>query len=141
MCGCSTRALALEITETAVIRNPESAIATLATLKKLGVQVAIDDFGIGYSSLSYLRQLPVDMLKIDGSFVRELARFNPTVAIVQAIIAMAHTLGLAVTAEGIETSYQLSVLSALACDYGQGYFLSEPLPAEALRQVLPHLPG
>lgn len=126
-------ALMLEITETAVIQHPDSAIATLAALKRLGVRVAIDDFGTGYSSLSYLERLNVDMLKIDRSFMQGLERSSTTEAIVHATIVMAHVLGMEVTAEGIETADQLAVLSALACDFGQGYYLSRPRPASEIQ--------
>jgi len=127
--GVSPAALELEITETVVIRNPDAAIATLHALRKLGVRVAIDDFGTGYSSLSYLQRLPVDTLKIDRSFVMDLRDRGTTAAILQSAATMAHALHLDVTAEGIETEEQLLAATKLGCDYGQGYLLSVPLPA------------
>jgi diguanylate cyclase (GGDEF)-like protein/PAS domain S-box-containing protein len=125
-------ALTLEITETAVIRDLRSAIATLGALKNLGVRVAIDDFGTGYSSLSNLQRLPVDLLKIDRSFMTGLEPNNATAAILEATISMAHALGIEVTAEGIESETQLEILSGLGCDYGQGYYLGMPGPADSL---------
>ena len=133
--GLHPQALVLEITETAVIRNPESAVVALAGLRSLGLQVAIDDFGTGYSSLSYLERLKPDILKIDRSFTQRLEHAGPTEAIVRATIVMAHALGMEVTAEGIETMQQASVLTALSCDYGQGYYLARPGPAAAARDV------
>ena len=134
--GLPPQALVLEITETAVIRNPESAVVALAGLRSLGLQVAIDDFGTGYSSLSYLERLKPDILKIDRSFTQRLEDSSPTEAIVRATIVMAHALGMEVTAEGIETTEQASVLGALSCDYGQGYYLARPGPAAAARDTL-----
>jgi diguanylate cyclase (GGDEF)-like protein len=128
--GLEPSALVLEITETAVIRDPDAAIGTLSALRALGVRVAIDDFGTGYSSLSYLERLKVDILKIDRSFLFGIERSQSTAAIVQATIAMAHVLGIEVTAEGIETEDQLSMLAGFACDDGQGFYLSKPVPSD-----------
>ena len=130
--GLEPSALVLEITETAVIRDIHAAIATLTALKQIGVRVAIDDFGTGYSSLSNLQRLPVDVLKIDRSFMTDLQPDSPTAAILEAAISMAHALGIEVTGEGIETRTQLDILTALGCDCGQGYLLGWPSPASAL---------
>jgi EAL domain-containing protein (putative c-di-GMP-specific phosphodiesterase class I) len=115
-----------------VVRNPEAAIQTLAALRDLGVSIAIDDFGIGYSSLSYLERLTVQTLKIDRSFISALGHSDSAVAIVRATIAMAHALGIQVLAEGVENATQLSILTGLGCDFGQGYYYARPLPAEDL---------
>ncbi len=105
-----------------------SNIATLRDLKRLGVQLAIDDFGTGYSSLSYLNRFPVDVLKIDHSFVDGLGHESEDTVIVSAIISLARALRLAVIAEGVETAGQVARLRALGCVLGQGYYFSQPLP-------------
>jgi diguanylate cyclase (GGDEF)-like protein len=121
--------LILEITESAVMREADAALAVLRSIKEAGVRVAIDDFGTGYSSLSYLRSFPIDALKIDRSFVRELASRPDDEAIVTAIIAMARSLRLDVIAEGVESHGQMEWLRARGCDEVQGYLISRPLPA------------
>jgi diguanylate cyclase (GGDEF)-like protein/PAS domain S-box-containing protein len=128
--------LRLEITESVMMQDVESTIATLNALKALGVRLAIDDFGTGYSSLSYLRLFAVDTLKVDRSFVMEMAHDRGTVAIVEAVTALAHALGMEVTAEGIETAEQLASAWVVHCDRGQGYYFSEPVPGEAMHQLL-----
>ncbi len=130
--GLAADRLELEITESAMANDSAKALDTLAELDKLGVTLAIDDFGSGYSSMSYLRELPVDTVKIDRSFVAELTTDDSAAAIMESVIALAHTLGLKVTAEGIETPEQLARLKALGCDYGQGYLFAHPMPADAL---------
>ena len=127
--GLDPRGLELEMTESLLIQNVEENIAVLRKLGQDGVRIAVDDFGKGYSSLSYLRQLPIDRLKIDRSFVRNVERDAEDAAIVQAIVAMAHSLGLQVTGEGVETRAQLDALARLGCDEYQGYLFSRPLPA------------
>jgi EAL domain-containing protein (putative c-di-GMP-specific phosphodiesterase class I) len=127
--GLDPRSLELEMTESLLIQNAEENIAVLRKLGDDGVRIAVDDFGKGYSSLSYLRQLPIDALKIDRSFVRDIERDSEDVAIIRAIVAMAHSLGLQVTAEGVETRGQLDALARLGCDEYQGYLFSRPLPA------------
>jgi diguanylate cyclase (GGDEF)-like protein len=122
--------LMLEITESAVMRDADHALATLRSIKETGVRVAIDDFGTGYSSLSYLRSFPIDALKIDRSFVREIASRPDDEAIVTAIIAMARSLKLDVIAEGVETEGQFDWLRSRGCDEIQGYLISRPLPVE-----------
>ena len=107
----------------------------LANLKQLGVRLAIDDFGTGYSSLSYLHRFPIDVLKIDRSFISRLRSERHDVAIVEAVIALARGLNMEVTAEGIETNDQLSQLSQLGCDNGQGYYFGRPMPSDSVTQV------
>lgn len=134
--GISAQHLRLELTESIAMHDVESALSTLAALKGLGVELAIDDFGTGYSSLSYLRRLPIDTLKIDQSFLRGQEDTKATSAIVQAIIALSHALGIEVTAEGIETAEQLLWIRGLDCDRGQGYFYARPVPDESMRRLL-----
>lgn len=124
--------LTIEITESALMVDPEQAQRILRDLKALGVSLSIDDFGTGYSSLSYLRRYPLDELKIDHSFVDEIASNPDDRAIAQTIIAMASTLGLSVVAEGIETQGQLEALRRLGCQKGQGYLFAAPLPADEI---------
>ena len=134
--GLEPSFLELEITETAVIRDAETAARELADLRALGVSIAIDDFGTGYSSLSYLHRLPVDYVKIDQSFVREIAGGAGPPRLVQAIITMSHALGMKVTAEGIETGEQLAALRQLGCDQVQGFLLGRPLPRAETARLL-----
>jgi EAL domain-containing protein (putative c-di-GMP-specific phosphodiesterase class I) len=131
----------LEITETVLMEDAESTSAALAELKHLGVRLTVDDFGTGYSSLAYLRRLPVDELKVDRAFVAGLLADPEASAIVAAIINLAHTLGLAAVAEGVETAEQLGRLRELGCDIGQGYYFGRPLPADALADRLGLLAG
>jgi diguanylate cyclase (GGDEF)-like protein len=136
--GIAAKGLKLEITESVVMEDVDSAIAVLKEMKTLGVKLGIDDFGTGYSSLSYLSRFPTDTLKVDKSFVgrMELAGEGENVAIVRTIITLAHVLGMDVIAEGVETSEQLAKLRSLGCEYGQGYFFSKPLPSEAIEELL-----
>ncbi|HEV7501549.1 MAG TPA: PAS domain S-box protein, partial [Vicinamibacteria bacterium] len=127
--GLPARSLDLEITESHAMQNAEATIHTLRELKALGVRISIDDFGIGYSSLSYLKRLPIDTLKIDQSFVRDITSDPDDAAIATAIIALAHTLKLRVVAEGVETQAQLEFLSTRQCDRMQGFLFSRPLAA------------
>jgi EAL domain-containing protein (putative c-di-GMP-specific phosphodiesterase class I) len=127
--GLDPQYLELEMTESLLLHNAEENIAVLRKLGKEGVRIAVDDFGTGYSSLAYLRQLPIDTLKIDRSFVRDIESDPEDVAIIQAIVAMGHSLGLQVTAEGVESLGQLQSLARLGCDEYQGYLFSKPLPA------------
>jgi diguanylate cyclase (GGDEF)-like protein/PAS domain S-box-containing protein len=120
--------LELEVTENSIIHDPETAVAILQDLKELGVHVAMDDFGTGYSSLRYLRELPIDVVKIDKSFIQDILVDPDDVEIVTAIIAMARGLKLEVIAEGVETDAQLALLRDLGCDKVQGYLYSRPLP-------------
>ena len=124
--------LYFELTETALLREPDVALAALDALKDLGVGLAIDDFGTGYSSLSYLRTLPVDAVKIDHSFVQGLGVDRRDDSIVDAIIAMARSFGIVTVAEGVETDAQLERLADLGCDFVQGYLLARPGEADEL---------
>jgi diguanylate cyclase (GGDEF)-like protein len=128
--------LVLEITEGVLVHDPEAAIAKLNEIKTLGVRLAIDDFGTGYSSLSYLQRFPIDILKIDKSFVDHVTDGGHASALARAIVKLGPTLGLEVVAEGIETAEQADELRALQCDQGQGYYFSRPLPADDLASVL-----
>jgi len=136
--GVAPCRLTLEITESAIIADPKRAAAVLRSLSTLGVRLSIDDFGTGYSSLGYLRDLPVDELKIDKSFVLGMNAGSPDKdrAIVAAVVGMAHTLGLQVVAEGVETDMVWADLDAMRCDLIQGYAVSKPLPAAGLEQWL-----
>jgi diguanylate cyclase (GGDEF)-like protein len=120
--------LELELTESAVMDDPERSIEILRRLSDLGVRISVDDFGTGYSSLSYLRRLPLDKLKIDSAFIREVATSSDDAAIVRAIVSLAHSLHLKVIAEGVETPDQLGFLRDLGCDQYQGYHYSAPVP-------------
>jgi diguanylate cyclase (GGDEF)-like protein len=126
--GLPPESLELEIVESSAMRNAESAIKTLAQIKSTGVRISIDDFGVGYSSLSYLRRLPIDTLKIDRSFVRDITIDPGDAAIVTAVVGLARTLKLRVVAEGVETREQLDFLRRQGCDRMQGFLMSAPLP-------------
>ncbi|WP_293933385.1 EAL domain-containing protein [Iodobacter sp.] len=128
--------LELELTEGSLMVNTERTIATLQSLKQRGVQISIDDFGTGYSSLAYLRRFPVDKLKIDIAFIREVTSNPDDAAIALAIIRMAHSLKLEVVAEGVETEAQLAFLLRYQCDQIQGYYFSPPVPLAVLEQIL-----
>ena len=134
--GLDPRRLSLDVTETAYIRILEERIATLDRLKELGVGVSIDDFGVGYSSLSYLKRLPADILKIDRSFVRGVGEVEEDTSIVRMVIDLAHTLGMKVVAEGIEEWEQAALLAEMGCDLGQGFYFSRPLSPEAVPEFL-----
>jgi EAL domain-containing protein (putative c-di-GMP-specific phosphodiesterase class I) len=135
-CRLEPSSLMLEITESIAMRDAASTATILSDLKRLGVRLAIDDFGTGYSSLSYLHRFPIDVLKIDRSFVGRLGGERNDVAIVEAVIALARGLNMEVTAEGIETNEQLTRLVVLNCHRGQGYYFARPLPAEAATELL-----
>jgi EAL domain-containing protein (putative c-di-GMP-specific phosphodiesterase class I) len=129
-------ALQLEITENALITDPEQALATLQRIRALGVKLAIDDFGTGYSSLTYLKRLPVDTLKIDISFTSQMLDNHVDAMIVRSTINLAHNLGLQVVAEGVEDAATLAALHAIGCDEAQGYHIARPLPAEQATEYL-----
>ena len=116
--------------------NPERTIATLHNLRRRGVQISIDDFGTGYSSLAYLRRFPIDKLKIDMAFIRNVTSNTDDAAIALAIIRLAHSLKLDVIAEGVETAAQMAFLRRHHCDQMQGFYFSEPLPLPELEHLL-----
>jgi len=130
--GFSPRYLELELTESSIMQNAEFAASMLNRLKGMGINISIDDFGTGFSSLASLKRLPIDALKIDQSFVREATSDPDDAALVMAIITLSHNLRLKVVAEGVETEDQLRFLQLLRCDEIQGYFFSKPLPADSL---------
>jgi EAL domain-containing protein (putative c-di-GMP-specific phosphodiesterase class I) len=124
--------LTLEITEEALMSDPRQVLSVLVALDKLGVHLAIDDFGTGFSSLAYLRKVPIDTIKIDRSFVRDMAPSMQDEAIVRSLIELGHSLGMHVVAEGIENQETLDRLAELSCDGGQGFYMSQPVAAEAI---------
>lgn len=134
--GVAAEHLILEITESAVMSNPDDALEILTELDRMGVKLAIDDYGTGYSSLAYLKQLPVDELKIDKSFVMDMEENENDAVIVRSTIDLAHNLGLKVTAEGVETQGVWDLLNMLGCDRSQGFFMGRPMPMEKLRDWL-----
>jgi diguanylate cyclase (GGDEF)-like protein/PAS domain S-box-containing protein len=134
--GLDPALLELEITESLMMADVEQAVATLADLKRLGVHVSVDDFGTGYSSLYYLKRFPIDVLKIDRSFVRDIEDDADDAAIVAAIISLAHSLGLAVVAEGVEEPSQMIYLAHCGCDMVQGHMISVPMRAQTLELFL-----
>jgi diguanylate cyclase (GGDEF)-like protein len=139
--GCSGRFVEMEITESMVMHDPANAVATLAELKQSGVRIAMDDFGTGYSSLAHLKRFPIDSIKIDRSFIADVPNDEGNVAITQAIIAMARTLQLRVTAEGVETAAQFNFLRSRGCDEVQGYYFSPPLPFDEATVLLEQSAG
>jgi EAL domain-containing protein (putative c-di-GMP-specific phosphodiesterase class I) len=130
------RFLELELTETAVMQYSEQSASILQQLSDLGVRLSLDDFGTGYSSLSYLQRFPLNKVKIDRSFVREIARSDGDAEIVRAIVSLAHSLRLSVIAEGVETIEQLEFLARIGCDQYQGYYRSSAVPAAALEAMV-----
>ncbi len=134
--GLEARYLELEITESLLMKDIERTVATLHALKTIGVQLSIDDFGTGYSSLNYLRRFPIDRLKIDQSFIREVTTDPDNAAITLAMITLAHSLNIKVIAEGVEHEGQLAFLKAKHCDEMQGFFFSHPLPTEEVTAIL-----
>ncbi len=134
--GLELGSLDLEITESVLVEDELSNLATLRELKRLGVKLILDDFGTGYSSLSYLKRLPVDFLKIDRSFVKGLGKDPKDEGIVSAVIDLARVLGMEEIAEGVETAEQAAHLRKLGCRFAQGYLFSKPSPAEATATLL-----
>jgi diguanylate cyclase (GGDEF)-like protein/PAS domain S-box-containing protein len=134
--GFPPNRLEMELTEGALMEQAEDVVQLLARLRAIGVRLAIDDFGTGYSSLAYLKRFPLDVLKIDKSFIDELPHQQGNVAIASAIVAMAHSLGFQVLAEGVENNEQLAFLRSRGCDLYQGYLASKPVPADAFAQLL-----
>jgi len=134
--GCPVEILELEITESTLMGDVESAILTMRRIQEMGISIAIDDFGTGYSSLSYLKRFPIDVLKVDRSFVMDIPKDRNDMEITAAVIAMAHKLHLKVVAEGIETQAQLDFLKDNHCEYGQGYYIAKPMPMEQLEAYI-----
>jgi diguanylate cyclase (GGDEF)-like protein/PAS domain S-box-containing protein len=137
--GVGGNALVVEITEGLLLNTEKRVTDKLLHFRNSGIQVAIDDFGTGYSSLAYLQKFDIDYLKIDRSFVSTLTEGNNVVALCEAMIVMAHKLGLKVIAEGVETEQQRAILTDIGCDYGQGYLFSRPVPAEDFERMLQQL--
>jgi EAL domain-containing protein (putative c-di-GMP-specific phosphodiesterase class I) len=134
--GLPPERLELEITEMVLLGDNEATLATLFQLRDLGVRVAMDDFGTGYSSLSYLQSFPFDKIKIDRSFVSDIAEGVGSLNIVRAVTAMARGLGMTTTAEGVETTEQLEMIRAEGCTEMQGFLFSQPLPAGEVAKLL-----
>ena len=135
-CGLDPSLLQLEVTESIFLQNPEVIGSILSGIRALGVRIALDDFGMGYSSLSYLDRYQMDTIKIDRSFVASMLTRERTMAIVEAIVKLGHALDLAIVAEGVETEDQLAVLSATGCSAVQGYYLGRPVPAAVMDGML-----
>jgi EAL domain-containing protein (putative c-di-GMP-specific phosphodiesterase class I) len=134
--GLAPDCLELEITETSLMSDTDAALRTLRDLRGMGVRVCLDDFGTGYSSFSYLKRFAVDSLKIDRSFIKDVATSRQDEAIVAAIVAIARSLGLGTVAEGVETQPQLLALQALGCRVIQGYLFGKPVPAAEFERLL-----
>lgn len=139
--GLDARYLEVELTESAVMSDPERSIAILEQLSRMGVLVSVDDFGTGYSSMSYLRRFPIDKLKIDRVFINEIVSRPEDASIVRAIVSLAHSLSLKVVAEGVETTAQRKFLEAAGCDEYQGYHFSHPLRADDFERLIRGSPG
>jgi diguanylate cyclase (GGDEF)-like protein len=134
--GVAGSRLTLELTESAIVSDPDRITRTMMALKDLGTTLAMDDFGTGYSNLAYLQKLPIDLLKIDRSFISGMLADRDKVAIVRAILSLAHALGMQTTAEGIETNELAQTLAALGCTYGQGFLYARPVPADDAYSLL-----
>ncbi len=134
--GLDARYVNLEVTESSIMNNAEAATVILGDLREIGIQISLDDFGTGYSSLGYLKHLPIDVLKIDRSFIKDVTVDPDDAALVMAVITLAHNLRLKVVAEGIETKAQLRFLHLLRCDEWQGYLASKPIPAKMFEAYL-----
>ena len=129
------RRFTFEITESILMTDPDRIDQMLGEMKEMGVKIAIDDFGTGYSSFSYLHRFPIDILKIDGSFIRTMEQNPKSLAIVRSLIGLAKSLGMEVVAEGVETSEQAQRLREMGCDFAQGYYYSRPLPVEEAKRL------
>ncbi len=134
--GVRGDSLELEVTESCILADIEQSARRMAELRKLGVRIAIDDFGVGYSPLAYLHRLPLDKIKVDRSFVREIAQPGGTLPVVHTITVLAHHRGLQVVAEGVETAEEFELVHAARCDLVQGYFVGQPLSAEEISALL-----
>ncbi|MEN6507352.1 MAG: EAL domain-containing protein, partial [Smithella sp.] len=139
--GMAPHLLELEITESMVMHNPARIVAILTQIKNMGIRLAIDDFGTGYSSLAQIKHFPIDTLKVDRSFIRDIPQNAEDKAITEAIISMGKTLSLTVVAEGVETQDQMDFLRRHSCDEMQGYYFSKPVTAEKFADLLrSHVP-
>jgi predicted signal transduction protein with EAL and GGDEF domain len=134
--GLKPELLELELTESMVMRSPDRALEVLEAVKRMGVRLAIDDFGVGYSSLTHLKRFPIDTLKVDRSFIRDIPQDSEDKAITEAIIAMGKSLNLTVVAEGVETLEQQSFLREHECDEMQGFYFSKPIPGDRFAELL-----
>jgi EAL domain-containing protein (putative c-di-GMP-specific phosphodiesterase class I) len=134
--GVEARQLVVEVTESVFMNDSAAASAVLEELRANGITISIDDFGIGYSSLGYLEQLPVDQLKVDRSFVSRLDGSARALAIVRSVVELAHAVGLHVVAEGVENSDQDRTLVAMGCDRAQGFLYSRPVPPQSVQRML-----
>jgi EAL domain-containing protein (putative c-di-GMP-specific phosphodiesterase class I) len=134
--GLEARCLTLDVTETVYVRALEANTEALSRLREMGVGISIDDFGTGYSSLSYLKRLPADAIKLDKSFVKGLGEDLEDTAIVRMVVELAHTLGMEVVAEGVETVEEAALLAEMGCDFAQGFYFAKPLPPEAVSEFL-----
>ena len=134
--GLDPGALVVEVTESTLMRDADATVSRLRRLKEIGVMIAIDDFGTGYSSLAYLRQFPVDVLKIDRSFVAEMDSGPHAGALIHTLVELGRTLGLITLAEGIEDDAQLQGLRGEQCDHGQGFIFSRPVEPSAIEVIL-----
>ena len=134
--GLAPHFLEIELTESSVMADIERNILTLRDLKSLGIQLSVDDFGTGHSSLAYLKRFPIDTLKIDRSFVRDIAINQDDASIVSSIISLAHNLKLNVIAEGLETESQMDILREQGCNEMQGYYFCKPLPSDQIETLL-----
>ncbi len=139
--GLDPRMLKLEITESVVMDNAQSARIMLEQLKGLNASLSVDDFGTGYSSLSYLHQFPLDTLKIDRSFISRMTPESDHVEIVRSVAQLAHNLAMDIVAEGVETEEQVEIVTALGCEYAQGYYFAKPMPAEQAWELLANWEG
>ena len=129
-------ALALEVTESVIVDNPDEVSALFAKVRALGVEIHLDDFGTGYSSLGYLHRFPIDALKIDRSFVSRMERDARSTQLVEAMVRLAHSLGVRVIAEGVRAEAQLATLREMECDQAQGYHFSPPVAADEVEALL-----
>jgi EAL domain-containing protein (putative c-di-GMP-specific phosphodiesterase class I) len=134
--GLPPSRLELEITESVLLNDAPSTLATLNSLRSVGVRISMDDFGTGYSSLSYLRSFPFDKIKIDGSFVRDMSSHDDSAAIVRAVTGLGKSLGITTTAEGVETAEQLEALQLQGCNQAQGFLFSKPRPVEDVAKLI-----
>jgi len=134
--GLDPNQLELEVTESAIMHDAQRVIATLQAFRDMGIRLSVDDFGTGYSSLNYLKRFPVNRLKIDQSFVRDITTDADDAAIAQAVITLGHTMNLRVIAEGVETPEQLAFLRRNQCDEMQGYLFGKPVPADEFGKLL-----